>query len=79
MLLYLHGGVGENNAVERQMCVSEMEYLGINMDEERNALGSGKETLISTDDSKIPVYVIPTDEELEIAKQTEEIYLEFNR
>ncbi len=67
------GGVGENNFCERMMTLSDMEYLGIKMHEKRNLEGSAKETLISCDDSKIPVYVIPTDEEFEIAKQTEEI------
>lgn len=67
------GGVGENNFCERMMTLSNMEYLGIKINEKRNFEGSAKEALISCDDSRIPVYVIPTDEEFEIAKQTEEI------
>ncbi|MDD2376420.1 MAG: acetate kinase [Clostridia bacterium] len=73
------GGIGENDSCERQMITSDMEYLGINIDENRNIAGSGKESLISSDNSRISVYVIPTDEEFEIAKQTEEIYIEFKR
>lgn len=70
------GGIGENSFCERAMTLSDMEYLGIKLDEDRNMEGSGTESLVSTDDSRIPVYVIPTDEEFEIAKQTEEIYRE---
>jgi acetate kinase len=67
------GGIGENNFCEREMTLSDMEYLGIKIDKERNLAGSAKEALITKDDSKIPVYVIPTDEELEIARQTQQI------
>jgi len=55
------------------MTLSDMEYLGIKIDKERNLAGSAKEALITKDDSRIPVYVIPTDEELEIARQTQQI------
>ena len=71
------GGIGENNFQERAMALSNMEYLGVQIDDERNINGSGKEALISKDDSRIPVFVIPTDEELEIAKQTKQICSEF--
>jgi len=67
------GGIGENNFCEREMTLSDMEYLGIKIDKERNLAGSAKEALITKDDSRIPVYVIPTDEELEIARQTQQI------
>jgi len=67
------GGIGENNFCERDMTLCDMEYLGIKIDKERNLSGSAKEALISRDDSRIPIYVIPTDEELEIANQTEQI------
>ena len=70
------GGIGENNFHEREMSLSNMEYLGVKIDEERNINGSGKEALISKDDSRILVYVIPTDEELEIAKQTQQMCYE---
>ena len=72
-------GVAENNFCEREKTVSNMEYLGIKIDKELNLSGSGKESIISTMDSKIPVYVIPTDEELEIANQTKEVILEGTR
>ena len=70
------GGVCENNPDEREMSVSDMDCLGVILDKDRNNLvtpGSGKEGLISSDDSKVKIFVIPTDEELEIAKQTMDV------
>lgn len=67
------GGNGENNACEREDVVSDMECLGIELDKELNNISSGKEARISKDSSKIGIYVIPTNEELEIARQTVEI------
>lgn len=64
------GGNGENNACEREMCISNMENLGIILDDKKNLEGSSKESLISSDDSNVKVFVIPTDEEYEIAKET---------
>jgi len=67
------GGNGENNDIEREDIVSDMECLGIELDKELNKASSGKEARISKDSSKIGLYVIPTNEELEIAKQTVDI------
>lgn len=67
------GGVAENNFCERLYTLQNMENLGIKIDKDVNFNGSGKETEISTEDSKIKVYVIPTNEELEIAKQTMDV------
>ena len=67
------GGVAENNFCERLYTIQDMDCLGIKIDKDVNFEGSGKETKISASDSKIPVYVIPTNEELEIAKQTVEV------
>lgn len=64
------GGNGENNACEREMCISNMENLGVILDDKKNLEGSGKESLISSDNSNVKVFVIPTDEEYEIAKET---------
>ena len=50
-----------------------MDRLGIIIDDERNEKARGSEALISSDDSQIKVYMIPTNEELEIAKQTIEV------
>lgn len=62
-------GVGENGIDIRKTIIDKLNILGIKIDEEKNKV-RGKETLISTDDSKIPVYVIPTNEELMIATDT---------
>lgn len=67
------GGNGENNACEREDIVLDMECLGIELDKELNKISSGKEARISKDSSKIGIYVIPTNEELEIARQTVDI------
>ncbi len=67
------GGVLENNADEIEMTVSNMENLGIILDKERNEKGTRKESLVSADNSKIKLFVIPTNEELQIAKETLEV------
>ena len=67
------GGNGENNAIEREDVMSDLECLGIELDKEINNVSSGKEAKISKDSSKIGIYVIPTNEELEIARQTVDI------
>lgn len=61
-------GIGENSALIRELVLSNLEYMGIQLDKEanNNAIGNG-EQLISTADSPIKVYVIPTNEELVIA------------
>ncbi|KGM97762.1 acetate kinase [Clostridium novyi A str. 4552] len=65
-------GVGENSEPIRKRIVSELGFLGINLDEEKNKVMGEIET-ISTEDSKVRVLVIPTDEELMIARDTKEI------
>ena len=62
-------GVGENSASTRAQIIQCLEPLGIKLDEEKNQT-RGKEALISTEDSKVQVYVIPTDEEVMIARDT---------
>ena len=62
-------GLGENDAVVRQQIVDHFGYLGITLDQEANK-GRGKECTISTPDSKVKVAVIPTNEELAIARET---------
>ena len=65
-------GIGENQKNIRKGICENLEFLGVKIDDERNNV-RGEERLISSDDSKIKVYVIPTDEELMIAKQTLEL------
>lgn len=62
-------GVGENQTGLRMDSCSGLEFLGIEMDEENNKI-KGEEVIISTPESKVTVCVIPTDEELMIAKDT---------
>lgn len=62
-------GIGENNFKMRKMICEYLGYLGVELDEEKNAI-RGEEIMITTADSKLPVYVIPTNEELAIARET---------
>jgi len=62
-------GIGENNALIRELIVKDLDYLGIELDPLRNDV-RGEERIISKDSSKIKLLVIPTNEELAIAKET---------
>lgn len=62
-------GIGENTGFIRKKVCDRLGFLGITLDDEKNA-GRGEEIKISTDDSKVDVYVIPTNEELAIARET---------
>ncbi len=68
-------GIGENNDTVRQMSMAGLEYLGIDFDSEVNKSVKRpvKTTMLSTENSKVKVYLIPTNEELIIAEETEEI------
>ena len=65
-------GVGENSPELRVEFVKGLEFMGIKLDEEKNKV-RGQERIVSTDDSKVKVLVIPTNEELMIAMDTMEI------
>lgn len=65
-------GVGENNSAVREAVCKHLEYLGITIDKEANSK-RGEEVMISTPDSKVKVYVVPTNEELAIARETVEL------
>lgn len=62
-------GIGENNYKIRKEICEYLGYLGVILDEKKNAV-RGEEIKISTEDSKVTVYVIPTNEELAIARET---------
>ena len=62
-------GVGENNAIIREQVGAYLGYLGTAIDPEKNSI-RGEETIISTPDSKVTVMVVPTNEELAIARET---------
>ena len=69
------GGIGENNPHYRARVAKNLEFMGVKIDEELNqkAIRGAAEVDISTPDSKVRVLVIPTNEELMIAKDTEEL------
>ena len=68
-ILTFSGGVGEKGFEARERICKQLEFLGIKLDKEKNFV-RGEEKLISTDDSKVKIYVIPTNEELMIARDT---------
>ena len=65
-------GVGENGIDMREAIASNMEFLGMKLDKEANKV-RGKERVISTEDSKVKILLIPTNEELMIARDTVEL------
>ena len=70
--LVFTAGVGENSASMRARICEGLEFLGVKLDPEKNNV-RGKEAIISADDSKVTVWVIPTNEELMIAQDTAEL------
>jgi acetate kinase len=67
--LVFTAGVGENNALLRRRAVAGLEHMGIRIDADRNELISKRARVISPDGAPVTVMVIPTNEELEIARQ----------
>lgn len=65
-------GLGENSAINRSYICKGLEFMGIQLDEEKNKV-RGKETFVNTDASAVKIMVIPTNEELVIARDTKEI------
>ncbi len=72
-IIVFTGGVGENQTGLRSNVCAPLAFMGVKIDEELNAKTRGTETVISTDDSKVKVVVVPTDEELTIARDTQAI------
>ncbi len=70
------GGIGEFATYVREAVCSDMEFLGVQIDPAKNASVLGDEGIFSTDDSKVTAMVVPTDEELMIAMDTEKIVTE---
>ncbi len=66
------GGIGENSGEYRAELCEKLEFLGVKLDAEKNKI-RGEEIEITTPDSKVKVFVIPTNEELVIARDTKEI------
>lgn len=69
-VLIFTAGVGENSAIVRKAVCDNLSYLGIEIDEELNKIRSGDPRRISTTNSKVEVLVVPTNEELVIARDT---------
>ena len=63
------GGIGENSERVRRDVCANMDYVGLHLDKERNKHVDG-ETKISTEDSRIEIWVVPTNEEIVVARQT---------
>ncbi len=72
-IIVFTGGVGENQTGLRSNVCAPLAFMGVKIDEELNAKTRGTETVISTDDSKVKVVVVPTDEELTISRDTQAI------
>ena len=62
-------GLGENGIGMREMICADMDFMGIKLDPEKNDV-RGKDRIISSDDSRVKVLLIPTNEELMIARDT---------
>ena len=67
------GGIGENSSMVRKKSTEGLEFFGLKIDDAKNTSNGSDEKLISTDESKVKCYVIPTNEELVIALDTMEI------
>jgi acetate kinase len=72
-LIVFTGGIGENAALIRNMCCADMEYLGIDFDEDKNKKIIGIEGELTAQSSKVRVLCVPTNEELVIARDTARI------
>ena len=74
-LLVFTGGIGENSPDVRARICSGMEWAGLHLDANKNQETVGREGTISSEDSKLLAYAIPTDEELLIARDTVRVIL----
>ncbi len=72
------GGIGENSWETREAVCADMSFFGIEIDKELNKTSRGKLVKISTPDSKVEVWVVPTNEELLIARDTLAVIAENN-
>ncbi|MBI9034929.1 MAG: acetate kinase [Bacteroidales bacterium] len=72
-VVVMTGGIGENADTTRKGVLEDMEWLGLEFDNSKNAGMRGKEMVISKENSKVIAIVVPTDEELVIASDTYEI------
>ena len=71
-VLTFTAGVGEKGPLSRKAICDQLEFFGVKLDDEKNKI-RGEEAEISSSDSKVKVYVVPTNEELMIAKETQRL------
>ena len=72
-IILFTGGAGEHQSDVRELTTSGLEFMGVKMDEAKNKACRATEAILSADDSKVTVCCIPTDEELMIALDTQEL------
>lgn len=78
-IIVFAGGIGENGPEMRESICSGLEYLGMEIDKEKNNGLKSKEAIISTPSSKVKILVVPTNEELVIAEDTMRIINEMKK
>ena len=66
------GGIGENQSNVRKKICENLEFMGLMLDEDKNTI-RGEEILITKPESKLKAYIIPTNEELVIARDTKKL------
>ena len=71
--IVMTAGIGENTEQIRELALSDLEFLGVKLDKNRNNTDLKKSREISADESKVKVFVIFTNEEIMIARDTKEI------
>jgi acetate kinase len=72
-ILIFTGGIGENGWEIRENICKDLEFLGIEFDKDKNKEAQGKDTVISMDNSRVTVIIVPTNEEFVIASETRNI------
>lgn len=72
-ILVFTGGIGENSEMVRKNSLAGLEFMGIEIDQQKNLVRSKEERVVNSEHSKVTIYVIPTNEELVIALDTMEI------
>ena len=72
-IIIFTGGIGENDSITRASVVEGLDFLGVDFDFEKNKGSRGKEIILTKPGSKVTVMVVPTNEEMMIAKDTFEI------
>ncbi len=71
-VLTFTAGIGEKGPISRKAICNQLEFLGVKLDDEKNQI-KGEEAEISSKDSKVKIYIVPTNEELMIARETLEL------